>query len=515
MIQSLSFKLRQGCFFLICLLAASCNSNDGATPQSPTPTPTQTSTSTPTFAFSPSSGAVGTIITLTGLDFSSAQSISVGGQAAILLSASTSALTAFVMPGTTTGAVALSMGGQNLTSQTSFMISSVAVPSNQQGSKITASDGIGANQQQGEAVAVSSDGNTAAIGGWYDNSAVGAVWIYTRSNGVWTEQTKLVGTGAVGAANQGGQVALSADGNTLIEGGASDNNSLGAVWVFTRSNGVWSQQGQKLVGTGSTASSNIYQGGALAISADGNTTAFSGSGDNSGVGAVWIFTRSAGVWTQQGSKIVPTGEIGAAGMGSALAISADGSTLAAGGPNDNSTLGATWIFIQSAGVWSQQTELVTANTATNAQQGYAVSLSADGNVALIGAPWADPSAGGIAWIFTRTGGTTWTQTQSLDPSDASTSEEFGYALSLSADGKTAAIGGPSDSGGAGALWFFTAANGTWAQQGMKLVGSGATGSASQASAVALSSDGSTVIFGGSADNSSASNSIGAAWVFGP
>jgi hypothetical protein len=58
---------------------------------------------------------------------------------------------------------------------------------------------------------------------------------------------KLVGTGAVGNARQG-SVAVSADGNTAIVGGAGDNSGVGAAWVFTRSGGVWTQQGSKLVG---------------------------------------------------------------------------------------------------------------------------------------------------------------------------------------------------------------------------------------------------------------------------
>ena len=62
--------------------------------------------------------------------------------------------------------------------------------------------------------------------------------------------SKLVGTGAVGTAEQGWSVALSADGNTAIVGGIVDNRLTGAAWVFTRSGGVWTQQGSKLVGTG-------------------------------------------------------------------------------------------------------------------------------------------------------------------------------------------------------------------------------------------------------------------------
>src|SRR5262245_56703999 len=60
---------------------------------------------------------------------------------------------------------------------------------------------------------------------------------------------KLIGTDVVGSAFQGFSVALSADGHTAIVGGPFDNSGAGAVWVFTRSGGVWSQQGVKLIGT--------------------------------------------------------------------------------------------------------------------------------------------------------------------------------------------------------------------------------------------------------------------------
>src|SRR5262249_13783123 len=94
------------------------------------------------------------------------------------------------------------------------------------------------------------NGNSAIVGGPTDNKGGGAAWVFTRSNGVWTQQgNKLVGTGAVGDASQGHSVALSADGNTALVGGYFDNNGVGAAWVFTRSNGVWTQLEGKLVGT--------------------------------------------------------------------------------------------------------------------------------------------------------------------------------------------------------------------------------------------------------------------------
>jgi hypothetical protein len=116
-------------------------------------------------------------------------------------------------------------------------------------------------------VALSADGNTAIVGGPCDGGSsggcgtnipgVGAAWVYTRSGGVWTQQgPKLVGTGAVGQAGQGSGVALSADGNTAIVGGYGDNSNTGAAWVYTRSGGVWTQQGPKLVANDAVGSAN-------------------------------------------------------------------------------------------------------------------------------------------------------------------------------------------------------------------------------------------------------------------
>ena len=49
----------------------------------------------------------------------------------------------------------------------------------------------------------------------------------------WTQQgNKLVGAGAVEVAEQGCSVTLSADGNTAVAGGLSDNGGDGAAWVF-------------------------------------------------------------------------------------------------------------------------------------------------------------------------------------------------------------------------------------------------------------------------------------------
>ena len=104
------------------------------------------------------------------------------------------------------------------------------------------------------------------------------------------------------AAAQGTSVSLSADGNTAIIGGPDDNYPVGAAWVFTRRNGVWSQQGEKLTGS-VAAGSFTRQGTSVAVSADGNTAIMGGYHDDDGIGAAWVFTRSNGVWSQQGKLV--------------------------------------------------------------------------------------------------------------------------------------------------------------------------------------------------------------------
>jgi hypothetical protein len=115
-----------------------------------------------------------------------------------------------------------------------LLVSSQLAPAQftQQGPKLVGSDAVG-SASQGQSVALSADGNTAIVGGVFDNSQVGAAWVFVRSNVVWTQQgSKLVGTGAIGISDQGISVALSGDGNTAIVGGWTDNSGVGAAWVL-------------------------------------------------------------------------------------------------------------------------------------------------------------------------------------------------------------------------------------------------------------------------------------------
>ncbi len=379
----------------------------------------------------------------------------------------------------------------------------------QQGLKLVGTGAVGTTLQ-GQSVSISSDGNTAIVGGYNDNSGAGAVWVFTRSGSVWTQQgSKLVGTGAAGSdVNQGYSVALSGDGNTAIVGGDGDNNGAGAAWVYARSSAVWTQQGTKLVGTGASGTA-AYQGTSVSLSADGNTAAVGGNWDSSSFGAVWIFTRSGGVWTQQGSKLVGTGAAGNAHQGTSVSLSADGNTLLVGGYNDNGNIGAAWAFTRSYGVWTQQgTKLVGLGAIGSAREGQSVSISSDGNTAIVGG-YNDNDSTGAAWVYTRSG-SVWTQQGSkLVGAGAVGRAQQGYSVSLSADGNTAILGGFTDNSDTGAAWVYTRSGSVWTQQGSKLVGTGSVAYAYQGFSVALSADGTTAIVCGYGDNSLK----GAAWVY--
>jgi hypothetical protein len=207
----------------------------------------------------------------------------------------------------------------------------------------------------GTAVALSGDGNTAVVGGINDNNeanggnGAGAAWVFERSRGVWSQQAKLVGTRFVGAPMQGYSVSISDDGDTVIVGGPLDNADAGAARVFTRSYGVWSQQGPKLVGTDMIGPFQL-QGISVSLSSDGNSAVIGGFADDNNMGAAWVFTRSDGVWTQKaklvGTGVILTRMISGVEQGTSVAISGDGNAVLSGGPFDNDEVGAAWIFRQ-------------------------------------------------------------------------------------------------------------------------------------------------------------------------
>jgi hypothetical protein len=383
----------------------------------------------------------------------------------------------------------------------------ISDPFIQQGEKLTGNGAIGRpGAAFGSQVAVSSDGNTALIGGPEDHpkeQAVGAAWVFTRSGSTWTQQgSKLIPSDESGdGAYFGRSVALSSDGNTALIGGSSDYPS-GAAWVFTRSGLVWTQQ-EKLISGESVGSF----GWSVALSADGRTALI---GD---LGAVWLFTHSGSTWTRE--ELTRTGESGGS-FGSSVALSSDGNTALIGAPEDNNVhVGAAWVFMHSGSTWTQE-KLTGSGENGEGWFGSSVALSADGSTALIGGLY-DNGGLGAAWVFKRSG-STWSQLGSKLTGIGELGEgsgQFGSSVALADNGNAALVGGPGDNSpqgsawGVGAAWVFTRSGSTWTELEKLSGGGGELGAAGFGESVGLSSDGNIALIGGSHDD----GTFGAAWVF--
>jgi len=357
-------------------------------------------------------------------------------------------------------------------------------PFSQQGPSFAATTQIG-EADFGNSVALSADGNTAVVGGHGDNEETGAAWIYTRSGATWTEQAKLSTGEKLVAGYLGFDVALSADGNTALLSGLHN----GAV-VFARSDSGWAKQGTL---PGSTAS--------VALSADGNT-ALAGEGVDAKV-----FTRSDGVWTEQ-AQLTTTEKSGGAQFGRAVALSSDGSTALIGGPDDYHQ-GAAWVFVRAGSTWHQQGGKLRVRTQRFANFGFSVALSGDASTALIGALGAKNSHG-AAWVFTRAGEAWKQQGPALAGREEAGQGLFGFSVALTNDGGRALIGGWGDGEGAGAAWQFRRSGRVWTQQGPKLIGRRGPRRSGFGESVALSSSGSTGLIGGSGEHL---GQPGAVWAF--
>jgi hypothetical protein len=309
------------------------------------------------------------------------------------------------------------------------------------------------------------------------------------------------GCGGVLDGHAGFGTAISGDGNTLVVGaphegsgargvnGNQNDNSIdgsGAAYVFVRNGPNWVQQAYLKA---SNPSMNAEFGHAVAISADGNTIV---------VSAFWDPSKATGVNGDQADQSIPQA-------------------------------GAAYVFTRRGSTWSQQAYLKASNTgeagtadtfAEGDQFGFSVAISDDGNTVAVGAHSEDSNGvngnqadnsmqlAGAVYVYTRTN-TSWSQTAYLKATNPDAGDMFGYSVSLSADGRTIAIGafdedgsfrgvnGPPDNGrnGAGAVYVYSRpVNGFWSQEAY-LHASNAEGGDSFGVHVALSDDANTLLVG--------------------
>jgi hypothetical protein len=336
----------------------------------------------------------------------------------------------------------------------------------------------------------------------------GAVYVFTRQGATWAQQAyvKASNTGEAGTADSFGEgdqfgfsLAMSGDGNTLavgaltedggtagIDGNQADNSaaSAGAVYVFTRTGRSWAQQAY--VKSSPIDAGDLF-GYAIALSRDGSVMAIgafdedgsarqvNGPNDNraGGSGAAYVFTRAGGRWSQQ-AYIKPSNIETQDAFGVDVALSDDGTTLLVGSLDedcavttvnapgcdtdwrDDLSMGAAYVFVRTGATWSQQAFLKASNTGPNDTFSERLSLSGDGNVAVIGASVEDGGARGIngrnddaaidagaVYLFTRTG-TTWRQEAYIKGADTEAFDQFGGSVSLDRSGRLLVVGAPGD-----------------------------------------------------------------------
>ena len=303
----------------------------------------------------------------------------------------------------------------------------------------------------GGVVAVSND--TIVVGHDVQDGAgvrVGAVSVFERSGGVWTEQARLFASDAARDRGFGSGVALSSD--TLVVG------SNDAAYVFVRTGTGWTEQ-QRL--TPSDAGTFFLTvGGRMAVSGDTAVVSATWGPSLMRESASYVFVRAGGIWTEQ-QKLVPSAAEASRGVTYVGPLALAGDTLIIGAPSDDRLgpfTGSVAVLERSGTMWTLRDTLTASDAAAEDSFGCAVALW--GNTLVVGAHGA--AAGGVdpgsAYVFVQSGGV-WSEFVQLNPSDGQPNDYFGAAVGVS--GTTAMVGAwgsdnlPSlgDSGSGGAYVF--------------------------------------------------------------
>jgi hypothetical protein len=289
----------------------------------------------------------------------------------------------------------------------------------------------------GWAVAIS--GDTAVVGAYGHNGERGAVYVFTRSGSTWTEQAKLTASDSEAVDRFGYSVAISGD--TIVVGAYGKGSLSGAAYVFTRSAGAWSQQAKLVASDGATGD---WFGYSVAVHSE--TAVVGALYKNSGAGAAYVFTRSGSAWSQQ-TKLIASD--GASGDNLGCSVSINGDSIVAGARGRSFSTGAAYVFIRSSGLWSEQTRLTAGDGSVNNRFGVSVAISV--NAVIVGAEGIFNNTG-VAYTFLYSNGA-WLQQDRITASDSARGDYFGCTVSISGD--TAAVGARDKSSYKGAAYVYS------------------------------------------------------------
>lgn len=386
----------------------------------------------------------------------------------------------------------------------SFLTIHLSMAQIQMGSTL---EGEGNNDVMGYSVSISGDGNRIIIGSRYssDTSRGGAgrftghASVYDWNGSNWIEKGAPI-YGERKDDLSGSAVSISSDGNVIAIGAPLNNSNgsdAGQVRVFVWENERWVQRGIALLGT----HARDQAGQSLALSADGSLIAIGASRNDAAgtdAGQVRIFQWKNGEWTQLGNTLLGTD----AGdrFGVRMGLSSDGHTIAIGGNGNDvasKNAGFAQIYHYNGLDWIQQGQDIYGMT-RGGEFGYSITLSADGRTLAVGSPRADHEANSLGYVQVYAWNeSTWVQQGPTIYGDDN-GDYFGFSIALSDNGKQLAVGAPfnrDDGYLTGQTQIYERLDQDWIQMGETLYGETAVELSGYS--VDLSADGSRVIIGAS------------------
>lgn len=215
--------------------------------------------------------------------------------------------------------------------------------------KLLASDRA-TGDEFGKAVALSSDGNTALIGAQFESDSGttynGAAYVFTRSGSTWTQQAKLLASDKASNDRFGFAVALSSSGDTAAIGVPYEETSpdidKGSVYIFTRSGSSWTQN-QKISSPLSGSGGNF--GYSIGMSGSGTKLIVGAPTYNTNTGSAYVYTNSTGTWQIYSRLQGPSGFSPDNGFGLGVSISrTTGSVAAVGAAYFSSNTGRVYAY---------------------------------------------------------------------------------------------------------------------------------------------------------------------------
>ncbi|MEZ5324142.1 MAG: MBG domain-containing protein [Verrucomicrobiales bacterium] len=263
-----------------------------------------------------------------------------------------------------------------------------------------------------------------------------------------------------------------------------------------------SVENAKLKSSGAVAN-DFHQFG-ISVSLSGDVALVGADLDNgaaTGSGAAYAYRYNGSTWVE----IKLTASDGAATDGFGLSVSVSGNVAIVGAYKHDSggtDAGAAYVYRYNGTQWMQEQKLTASDAAAGHHFGQSVSIS--GETIIVGAPLTNSK--GAAYLFQRSGAT-WIETKKLTASDASNGDLFGSAVSIEDD--RALVGAPGNDNAKGAAYIYKKTGTTW-QAEKKLVASDAANGDQFGTSASISDD---VAVAGAPAHGQMSTTSGAAYVF--